>query len=53
MNWKRYGRKKSLLNLRRYPGTCLKVNDKESQSDIVGLQADIWTRDLPNTRQKC
>jgi hypothetical protein len=37
-----------------YPGIRLEVLRKPQESSvrISGLQADIWTRDLPNTKEK-
>jgi hypothetical protein len=43
MNWKGYGRK---WLLRYYPGICFEI------LRTVSIQADIHTRNLPNTSQE-
>jgi hypothetical protein len=52
INWKRCGRNRSRPNLRYYPGICVEGLRKVTKGlRIAGLQADIWTWDLPNTKQ--
>jgi hypothetical protein len=42
------------LILRSYPGICLQRLSKERKTSdrIVGLRAEIWTWDFPNTKQE-
>jgi hypothetical protein len=37
-----------------YPGMRLRIlnNNHEKSDRIAGLRANIWTRDLPNTKQE-
>jgi hypothetical protein len=54
MSRKWYGRKRSWPNLRFYPGSCLdgpKITTKNLR--ISDIRAEIWTRNLPNTKQGC
>jgi hypothetical protein len=58
VEWKRKwlnGRNLELIGrsliLRYYPCICLEGLRKTTKS-LVGLRAEIWTRDLPNTRQE-
>jgi hypothetical protein len=41
------------LILRNLPGIRLEGLRKPQKLRIAGLRADIWTRDLPNTKQDC
>jgi hypothetical protein len=54
MNWKEFGRKRSWRNLRYYPGICLVGlrNPQKFPVMIARFRAEIWTRDLQNTRQE-
>jgi hypothetical protein len=54
-NWKRRGRKWCGLILTYYPSICLEVlrNIMETSIRIAGLWAEISTRNLLNTKQKC
>jgi hypothetical protein len=49
-----YGRKRSWLNLRYHPSIWLEGLRKTTKyfSQDTGLRAEIWSRDLPDTKQE-
>jgi hypothetical protein len=50
MNWKVFGRKRSWPNFKVLSRHSSEGYEKNREKDrIVGLKAEIWTRDLPNT----
>jgi hypothetical protein len=53
MNWKVFGRKRSWPKLRYYPSIRLQRPKKRLKISVMiaGVQAEIWTRDTPNTNQ--
>jgi hypothetical protein len=55
MNWKGYGRKPPCPILRYCFGICLEELSKTADTlvGIASLQAETWTRDLPNMKQSC
>jgi hypothetical protein len=54
-HWEEFWRKRSWPNIRHYPGIRLEGLRKTTKTSIrmPGLWAEIWTRDLPNTKQEC
>jgi hypothetical protein len=52
MNWKEFGRKLSWPNSR---WICLVELRKITKTSvrIAGLRAEIWTRNIPNSKQEC
>jgi hypothetical protein len=55
MTWKRCGKKRSLTNLRYYPGITRREwgKPREISVGIADLQGEIWARNLPNTKHEC
>jgi hypothetical protein len=55
MNWKGYGRKRLWPNFRYHTSTCLEGLSKTTKTSvrIACIGTEIWTRHLPNTKQKC
>jgi hypothetical protein len=55
MNWKGCGRERSWRNFRYCPDICLKGLRKITKTwvRIVGVLAEIWTRNLPTMKQLC
>jgi hypothetical protein len=57
MNYKRFGRNRSWTNFkalsRRSPRQTEENHEKPRKTSfrIANLRAEIWTRDLPNTKQ--
>jgi hypothetical protein len=55
MNWKGFGRKWLWPNLIYYPSIHLERLKKTTKTlvRVAGLQTEILTWDLPNTKQEC
>jgi hypothetical protein len=55
MNYKGFGGKRPWQNLRYYSYTCLGGLRKTKKTSVseAGLQAEIRSRDFPNTEQQC
>jgi hypothetical protein len=54
MNSKGLGRKRPWPNSKNYPGICLEgLRKTTNKLSVAGLLSEIWTRDLPNTKQDC